>query len=147
MFHVASAGEEGKDGRQTPADQLQDASVVIVTYDLLSMLLYGRGEKKDTTGAVDERKMFNSFAKALKRIPSFVNRLLAQHWALLVLDEVHRLPATTYRNIPIHLWTDCVLGLTATLLREDKNIGDLLHLVGPVLAPGQGRAYLEQRVC
>ena len=54
-------------------------------------------------------------------------------WGLMLLDEVHGAPAADFQRVLDRVRYHCVLGLTATLLREDGTIGSLRHLVGPKL--------------
>lgn len=54
-------------------------------------------------------------------------------WGLLVLDEVHTALAHHFQEVLNKVPHKCVLGLSATLLREDDRIADLRHLVGPKL--------------
>lgn len=54
-------------------------------------------------------------------------------WGLLLLDEVHMAPASEYQNSIQRLGARCVVGLTATLLREDDGIDSIPRLIGPVL--------------
>lgn len=56
-----------------------------------------------------------------------------REWGLMILDEVHVVPASIFRKVTGQLYTHCKLGLTATLLREDDKISDLNLLVGPKL--------------
>lgn len=59
--------------------------------------------------------------------------LQAQEWGLLVLDEVHTIPAKMFRRVLTIVHSHAKLGLTATLLREDDKIADLNFLIGPKL--------------
>lgn len=54
-------------------------------------------------------------------------------WGLLLLDEVHTALAHHFQEVLSKVPHKCVLGLSATLLREDDRISDLRHLVGPKL--------------
>ncbi|MBN1772049.1 MAG: DEAD/DEAH box helicase [Deltaproteobacteria bacterium] len=54
----------------------------------------------------------------------------AQDWGLIVYDEVHLLPAPVFR-ITAHIQARRRLGLTATLVREDRKEGDVFSLIGP----------------
>lgn len=54
-------------------------------------------------------------------------------WGLLVLDEVHVVPAMMFRRVLSLVSHHCKLGLTATLVREDDKIEDLNFLIGPKL--------------
>ena len=42
-------------------------------------------------------------------------------------------PAATFRRVTSVLRCHCILGLTATLVREDDKIDDLNFLIGPKL--------------
>ncbi|CAH2039568.1 unnamed protein product, partial [Iphiclides podalirius] len=59
--------------------------------------------------------------------------LQAQEWGLVVLDEVHTIPAKMFRRVLTIVHSHAKLGLTATLLREDDKIADLNFLIGPKL--------------
>jgi superfamily II DNA or RNA helicase len=50
---------------------------------------------------------------------------------LLVCDEVHHLPAPTYRAIPARVGAPCLLGLTATAEPTDSGAADLARYAGP----------------
>jgi DNA excision repair protein ERCC-3 len=54
----------------------------------------------------------------------------AQDWGLIVYDEVHLLPAPIFR-ITAEIQARRRLGLTATLVREDRKEGDVFSLIGP----------------
>jgi DNA excision repair protein ERCC-3 len=54
----------------------------------------------------------------------------AQDWGLIVYDEVHLLPAPVFR-MTAHIQARRRLGLTATLVREDRKEGDVFSLIGP----------------
>jgi len=54
----------------------------------------------------------------------------ARDWGLIIYDEVHLLPAPVFR-ITAELQARRRLGLTATLVREDKREDDVFSLIGP----------------
>ena len=54
-------------------------------------------------------------------------------WGMIVLDEVHTIPAKHFRRVLSTISSHCRLGLTATLVREDDKIADLNFLIGPKL--------------
>lgn len=54
-------------------------------------------------------------------------------WGILLMDEVHVVPAIMFRKVLSIVTHKCKLGLTATLLREDDKIDDLNFLIGPKL--------------
>ncbi|KAJ3204130.1 hypothetical protein HDU82_006062 [Entophlyctis luteolus] len=57
----------------------------------------------------------------------------SREWGLLLLDEVHVVPADMFRKVLTIVGAHCKLGLTATLVREDDKIGNLNYLIGPKL--------------
>ncbi|KAI0007222.1 cytochrome P450 [Xylariaceae sp. FL0662B] len=59
--------------------------------------------------------------------------LRSREWGLMLLDEVHVVPAQMFRNVIGSIKSHSKLGLTATLLREDDKIEDLNFLIGPKL--------------
>lgn len=59
--------------------------------------------------------------------------LTSREWGLIILDEVHVVPAAMFRRVVTTIAAHAKLGLTATLLREDDKIGDLNFLIGPKL--------------
>ncbi len=54
-------------------------------------------------------------------------------WGLIIMDEVHVVPAKMFRMALCYVNSHCKLGLTATLVREDNLIDDLNFLIGPKL--------------
>lgn len=58
---------------------------------------------------------------------------LFSSFGLLLLDEVHVIPADAFRESISFLDAKAAIGLTATYVREDRKILDLFHLVGPKL--------------
>ncbi|KAK5293324.1 P-loop containing nucleoside triphosphate hydrolase protein [Cryomyces antarcticus] len=59
--------------------------------------------------------------------------IMSKEWGLMILDEVHVVPAEMFRKVTEKVATHSKLGLTATLLREDDKIKDLNFLIGPKL--------------
>lgn len=70
--------------------------------------------------------------------------LTAREWGLMILDEVHVVPATIFRKVSTSIATHSKLGLTATLLREDNKISDLNYLIGPKLFEANWMELAEQ---
>ncbi|KAF8473888.1 P-loop containing nucleoside triphosphate hydrolase protein [Kalaharituber pfeilii] len=70
--------------------------------------------------------------------------LTGREWGLLILDEVHVVPASIFRKVVSNLATHSKLGLTATLLREDDKIKDLNFLIGPKLYEANWMELSEQ---
>uniref|UniRef100_A0A2A4JPV0 General transcription and DNA repair factor IIH helicase/translocase subunit XPB n=1 Tax=Heliothis virescens TaxID=7102 RepID=A0A2A4JPV0_HELVI len=78
--------------------------------------------------------------------------LQAQEWGLVVLDEVHTIPAKMFRRVLTIVHSHAKLGLTATLLREDDKIADLNFLIGPKLYEAnwlelQANGYIARVQC
>lgn len=88
----------------------QKAGIIICTYSMVT---------QNTRRAHDS-------AKVMEFITS-------REWGLMVLDEVHVVPAEMFRRVTERIKTHSKLGLTATLLREDDKIKDLNFLIGPKL--------------
>jgi DNA excision repair protein ERCC-3 len=64
---------------------------------------------------------------------AFMQEISSREWGLLLLDEVHVVPAAMFRRVIGIVKAHCKLGLTATLVREDELIEDLNFLIGPKL--------------
>jgi DNA excision repair protein ERCC-3 len=65
-----------------------------------------------------------------KKMMDFLQR---REWGLMLLDEVHVVPADMFRKVISVVKSHSKLGLTATLLREDDKISHLNFLIGPKL--------------
>eukprot|EP00815_Leptocylindrus_aporus_P005695 CAMPEP_0116053682 /NCGR_PEP_ID=MMETSP0322-20121206/2345_1 /TAXON_ID=163516 /ORGANISM="Leptocylindrus danicus var. apora, Strain B651" /LENGTH=763 /DNA_ID=CAMNT_0003536917 /DNA_START=210 /DNA_END=2502 /DNA_ORIENTATION=+ len=87
-----------------------DGCVLITTYTMIS---YG-GKRSDKSKQV-------------------MDIIKSREWGLLLMDEVHVVPAKMFRRVISSVKAHCRLGLTATLVREDDLIGDLHFLIGPKL--------------
>lgn len=85
--------------------------IVVATY---SMIGYS-GKRSDWASSVME------------------NQIKGRNWGLLLLDEVHVIAADMFQTVIHETRTHCKLGLTATLVREDDQIGSLNYLIGPKL--------------
>ena len=70
--------------------------------------------------------------------------LTSREWGLMILDEVHVVPASIFRKVAHSIKTHSKLGLTATLLREDDKITDLNFLIGPKLYEANWLELSEQ---
>ena len=57
----------------------------------------------------------------------------SREWGLLILDEVHVVPADMFKKVFTIITSHAKLGLTATLVREDDKIHHLNYLLGPKL--------------
>ncbi|KAI9753232.1 MAG: transcription factor TFIIH complex ERCC-3 subunit [Lichina confinis] len=70
--------------------------------------------------------------------------MTSREWGLMILDEVHVVPASIFRRVTHSIATHSKLGLTATLLREDDKITDLNFLIGPKLYEANWMELAEQ---
>lgn len=77
--------------------------------------------------------MISHSGKRAAESERMLNELKEKEWGLLLLDEVHVVPANVFRRVIGVIKAHCKLGLTATLLREDEKIGDINFLIGPKL--------------
>uniref|UniRef100_A0A8R1I3T1 General transcription and DNA repair factor IIH helicase/translocase subunit XPB n=1 Tax=Caenorhabditis japonica TaxID=281687 RepID=A0A8R1I3T1_CAEJA len=94
-----------------PAPSGNDATKPVVCISTYSMVAYSG------------RRTF-----AAEEAMKFIEK---QEWGLLLLDEVHTIPAKMFRRVLTIVQAHCKLGLTATLVREDDKITDLNFLIGP----------------
>lgn len=73
---------------------------------------------------------YNMIAYRHKNEYIHFNKLIKENWGLLILDEVHLMPATMFR-IVASFQSSRRLALTATFVREDKREKDIFTLIGP----------------
>ncbi len=106
-FTSTSLREKGEDEVRA----MMRADVIITTY---SALTAGREGQRAQTREVMLRELENEY-----------------EFGLMILDEVHMLPAAEFQKSLDKLRAHCKLGLTATLVREDEKINDLRFLIGP----------------
>jgi superfamily II DNA or RNA helicase len=69
-----------------------------------------------------------TYDSAYRHIDQYGNK-----FGLLIFDEIHHLPAPTYKQIPELSIAPYRLGLTATYRRSDAQHLQLNHLIGPVV--------------
>ena len=87
-----------------------EAGIVLATY---SMMTY-KGKRAD----VSQRAM---------------DIITSINFGILIMDEVHVVPANNFQRIVEVTKSHAKLGLTATLVREDDKIANLHFLIGPKL--------------
>lgn len=87
-----------------------EACVVVTTYTMISY----SGKRSDQSQEI-------------------MDQITSREWGLLLMDEVHVVPAKMFRKVIGSVKAHCRLGLTATLVREDDLISDLNFLIGPKL--------------
>lgn len=59
--------------------------------------------------------------------------VLAPHFSLLIIDEVHHLPADKFKFIAENSYADLRMGLSATVVREDGRHVELFPLMGGIV--------------
>ncbi|KAJ3127241.1 hypothetical protein HK098_006606 [Nowakowskiella sp. JEL0407] len=112
-FRNWSTVKEGQIAKFTSSQKAKfvgDAGIVISTYTMIT---------HSGNRAADTEKMINFISNT--------------EWGLLILDEVHVVPANMFRKVLTRIGAHTKLGLTATLVREDDKITDLNFLIGPKL--------------
>jgi DNA excision repair protein ERCC-3 len=77
--------------------------------------------------------MISFSGKRSDKSQEIMNIITNREWGLLLMDEVHVVPAKMFRRVISSVKAHCRLGLTATLVREDDLISDLNFLIGPKL--------------
>ncbi len=95
-------------------------------------------DRKDTInpGAcvlVTTYTMVSFSGKRSDKAQEIMDIITSREWGLLLMDEVHVVPAKMFRRVVGSVKAHCRLGLTATLVREDDLISDLNFLIGPKL--------------
>jgi DNA excision repair protein ERCC-3 len=108
--------------------QLPDASVVRFTSQLKEALPEGEGGVVVTT-----YNMIAFRGRRSEESERILNTIRGREWGLMLLDEVHVVPAAMFRKVVGITKAHAKLGLTATLVREDARIEHLNFLIGPKL--------------
>lgn len=99
--------------------------VTIATYNVLTYRRREAGRRRD--GSRGARPALDE--GALEEFPH-LELLGREDWGLIVYDEVHLLPAPVFR-MTAEIQSKRRLGLTATLVREDRREDDVFSLIGP----------------
>jgi DNA excision repair protein ERCC-3 len=112
--------------------------IAVFTADHKNMFRGNTGIIISTYSMVTQTK--NRSYDAQKVMTSIENR----EWGLMILDEVHVVPAEMFKKVTFKVKAHSKLGLTATLLREDDKIQDLNFLIGPKLYEANWQELSEQ---
>jgi superfamily II DNA or RNA helicase len=133
--------------------------IVVPTIELLRQWRAGAVERLGTTaemvGAVGGGERTSGPITIITYDSAAMPRRKLHGYGLLVFDEVHHLPAQSYRTIVAKCDAPWRLGLSATLERADERHLDLATLIGPVVyeraaeelsAQKHIAAYTERRV-
>eukprot|EP00953_Heterococcus_sp_UTEX-ZZ885_P004306 2829-Heterococcus_DN1.PRE.1 len=73
---------------------------------------------------------YTSVGRRAADVDLIIQQIKSREWGLMLLDEVHVVPAQMFRKVLSICNAHCKLGLTATLVREDDLISDLNFLIG-----------------
>ncbi|GAB5372390.1 hypothetical protein AAMO2058_001661000 [Amorphochlora amoebiformis] len=92
-----------------------------------------RWDTKQACVVITSYHMVGHAGKRNPQAEAIMDLIRTQEWGLILLDEVHVAPAKSFRKCVGVTHSRCKLGLTATLVREDKLIDDLYYLIGPKL--------------
>jgi DNA excision repair protein ERCC-3 len=99
--------------------------------------VFSASEKRRFTGdsgvLVTTYSMITAGGKRAHDTQQMMDWVYGKEWGLMILDEVHVVPAKMFRKVGENIRAHCKLGLTATLLREDDKITDLNFIIGPKL--------------
>jgi len=99
--------------------------------------VFSANEKKKFSGQagvlVTTYSMITAGGKRAYDTQQMMDWVYGREWGLMLLDEVHVVPAKMFRKVGENIRAHCKLGLTATLLREDDKITDLNFIIGPKL--------------
>ncbi|OAA64293.1 tfiih complex helicase [Niveomyces insectorum RCEF 264] len=112
--------------------------IAVFTSDNKSMFTGNTGIIVTTYSMVTQTRERSHDAKKM------MDFLQGREWGLMLLDEVHVVPANIFRKVTSNIKTHSKLGLTATLLREDDKISDLNFLIGPKLYEANWMELSEQ---
>ncbi|XQJ29932.1 DNA repair helicase and transcription factor protein, putative [Leishmania guyanensis] len=108
----------------------EETDVVLTTYSMLVTAHKAKLRQHATTTAGEDDLFTGRGLRKRKENPK--EKLFAPY-GLLILDEVHVMPAESFRGSLGFIDAKGIVGLTATYVREDHKILDLFHLVGPKL--------------
>ena len=147
-------------------------SAIIVCLNTLTALQWAAQFRMWTDVGLDDISMFTSGNKAkpkgivittysmlgyddelrAKGSHELIEAIRSEEWGTMIMDEVHVAPAATCRMVLNKVRAHTIIGLTATLLREDDKIEDLHYLVGPKLFEAnwrelQAQGYLADVSC
>lgn len=99
--------------KEYSGDMKEIGPITVATYQILTQ------RKKTAPDSQVEEKEFTNFSL-----------FSAQKWGLMIYDEVHLLPAPVFR-FSADMQATRRLGLTATLVREDRKEKEVFSLIGP----------------
>ncbi|KAL9112295.1 MAG: hypothetical protein Q9227_003413 [Pyrenula ochraceoflavens] len=89
--------------------------------------------RRDTGIIVSTYSMIAQTRQRAHDSETMMQWITSREWGLMILDEVHVVPANMFRKVGQNVRSHSKLGLTATLLREDDKITDLNYIIGPKL--------------
>lgn len=124
----------------------ENTDIVLTTYSMLVSAYKSESRKKypkntstfvsvseDSLISTEPRDSTTSDSHKQRKRPPNPKEKLFSLYGLVILDEVHVIPAEAFKESLSFVDTKSIIGLTATYVREDRKILDIFHLVGPKL--------------
>lgn len=134
-----------------------DTDIVLTTYSMLVSAYKSESRRKyprisptivavseDSLSSTGWRDSTTSSCHKQRKRPSNPKEKLFSLYGLVILDEVHVIPAEAFKESLSFVDTKSIIGLTATYVREDRKILDVFHLVGPKLFEVSMKALVRQ---
>lgn len=113
---------------------------LIVTYTRDQMMQWKDMLLKYTTVPFDKVGLYYSDVKRISPITITTYQTAYRHahklapfFSLLIIDEVHHLPAEKFKYIALNMYAKHRLGLSATVIREDGRHEELFPLMGGIV--------------
>lgn len=113
---------------------------LIVTYTKDQMMQWKDMIHKYTNITIDKVGLYYSDVKKIAPITITTYQTAYRHvhklapfFSLLIIDEVHHLPAEKFRYIALNMYARHRLGLSATVVREDGKHEELFPLMGGIV--------------
>ncbi|CAJ0928554.1 unnamed protein product, partial [Mesorhabditis belari] len=110
---------------------VQERQIVRFTRETKNELIPTGTEADKPVVCISTYSMLAYSGKRSYQAEQAMQYISSREWGLLLLDEVHTIPAKMFRKVLTIVQAHCKLGLTATLVREDDKITDLNFLIGP----------------
>lgn len=113
---------------------------LIVTYTKDQMMQWKDMIHKYTSITIDKVGLYYGDVKKIAPITITTYQTAYRHvhklapfFSLLIIDEVHHLPAEKFRYIALNMYAKHRLGLSATVIREDGKHEELFPLMGGIV--------------
>lgn len=130
-------------------DQWRRQFLQWTTVEKKRVIMFTSGEKRtwdkdEAVIVITTYSMVGYGGQRAREAEKIMQLIRSQEWGLILLDEVHVAPAEKFKKCVTATHSRCKLGLTATLVREDKKIENLFYLIGPKLYEANWLDLVEQ---